>query len=75
MQMSLSSRLASGCFCETELANQPRVSYTTPVHIPLQINHVNWIGYYASVQVRAAAGYLSRPLCDDISIEGMPAPP
>jgi hypothetical protein len=57
------------------MAKQPWIPYTTPVHIPLEISHVNWSGFYASVQLRDAVGYLSQPLCDDISIEGMPASP
>jgi hypothetical protein len=74
-QMRLASRLAGGCYNELELANQPWIPYSTPLLIPLQINHVNWIGFYASVQFRDAAGYLSYPVCGEISIEGMPPTP
>jgi hypothetical protein len=73
--MRLASRLADGCFSEAELALQPWIPYLTLALIPLEINQINWIGFYASVQFRDAAGYLSHPVCDDISIEGIPPPP
>jgi hypothetical protein len=36
---------------------------------------INWSGFYISVQYRDELGNLSPVYCDDISVEGMPAPP
>jgi hypothetical protein len=74
-QMRHASRRGSSCFTQEELAAYPWVPYATQVLIPIEINFSNWIGFYAGVQFRDAAGFLSPPLCDDISIEGMPPPP
>ncbi len=36
---------------------------------------INWSGFYVSVQFRDALGWVSPVYTDDISVEGMPAPP
>ncbi len=36
---------------------------------------INWTGFYVSVQFRDATGWVSPVYTDDISVEGMPAPP
>jgi hypothetical protein len=36
---------------------------------------INFVGWYVSVQYRDTHGNLSPIYCDDISVEGMPAPP
>lgn len=36
---------------------------------------INWAGFYVSVQFRDTTGWVSPVYTDDISVEGMPAPP
>ena len=36
---------------------------------------LNWTGFYVSAQFRDGAGWLSPVYYDDVSVEGMPAPP
>jgi len=36
---------------------------------------INWAGFYVSVQFRDTMGWVSAVYTDDISVEGMPAPP
>ena len=64
--------MSAGCRTEAELADtawepfQPTKTYQIAVVI-------NWVGHYVSAQFRDAAGNLSPVVCDDISVEGMPA--
>ena len=40
----------------------------------LKINTINWTGLEICAQFRDAHDHVSVPVCDDISVEGMPAP-
>lgn len=63
------------CFSEAEMADAAWEPFTVSVVEPLVISAINWVGHYLSVQYRDGLGNLSPVFCDDISVEGMPAPP
>ena len=66
--------LHGSCRTEAEMADAPWQPYATEVSYPFMLP-INWVGFYVSVQYRDALGNLSPVYCDDISLEGMPAPP
>lgn len=61
--------------CAADLSQAAWQPFAAQVTITTQIPTINWIGYWASVQFRDAGGNLSPIVCDDISMEGMPAAP
>ena len=63
------------CFSEAEMADAAWEPFTDSVTEPFVIQALNWVGHYLSVQYRDSLGNLSPVVCDDISVEGMPAPP
>ena len=63
------------CFSEVEMANAPWEPYTPSVTELYMITTINWVGHFISVQYRDNLGNLSPVVCDDISVEGMPALP
>ena len=65
----------SYCLSEVQLANAPWEPFTPSVTESYMITAINWIGHTISVQYRDNLGNLSPVVCDDISVEGMPAPP
>jgi len=69
-------RVRTGGWCGTEadLAEIAWQPFVTELSYPFTLP-INWVGYYVSVQYRDALGNLSPVYCDDISLEGMPAPP
>jgi len=70
-------RRMEGSFClsEVELANAPWEPFVPSVIETYMISTINWIGHTISVQYRDNLGNLSPVVCDDISVEGMPALP
>jgi len=72
-EMRYQTGAGAGCAADlSQAAWQPSAAQVT---ITTQIPTINWIGYWASVQFRDAGGNLSPIVCDDISMEGMPAAP
>ncbi len=67
-------RTGGFCFAEADLVDIPWEPFTPSKSYPVQVA-INWIGFFISVQYRDQAGSLSDVYCDDISVEGMPAPP
>jgi hypothetical protein len=65
----------SYCLSEVQLANAPWEPFIPSVTESYNITAINWIGHTISVQYRDNLGNLSPVICDDISVEGMPAPP
>jgi hypothetical protein len=63
------------CLSDVELANAPWEPFVPSVTEPFAISAINWIGHTISVQYRDNHGNVSPVACDDISVEGMPAPP
>jgi hypothetical protein len=63
------------CFSEAELTDATWEPFKVSVTEPFTITAINWVGHYLSVQYRDGLGNLSEVACDDISVEGMPAPP
>jgi len=63
------------CFSEAELADAAWEPFKTAVIEPFTITAINWVGHYLSAQYRDRLGNLSNVACDDISVEGIPAPP
>ncbi len=68
-------RTAGLCLAEADMAQAEWQPFTPAMTLPLQISAINWVGYWISVQYRDSQGNLSPVYCDDISVEGMPAPP
>lgn len=62
------------CGTEADLAEIAWQPFATELSYPFVLP-INWVGFYVSVQYRDALGNLSPVYCDDISLEGMPAPP
>jgi hypothetical protein len=62
------------CFSEEQMMDAPWVPFVPSVTEPFEITAINWIGHYLSVQYRDILGKASPVVCDDISVEGMPAP-
>lgn len=50
-------------------------NYQSEVVIDYQVNAVNWLGHWVTVQYMDADGNVSPLISDDISIEGMPEMP
>jgi hypothetical protein len=73
-EMRTAVRYGGGCLKENQIESvawetfAPTKTFTVTVAI-------NWIGFYVSAQFRDAQGNLSPVVCDDISVEGMPARP
>jgi len=73
-EMRTAARYGGGCLKENQIESvawetfAPTKTFTVTVAI-------NWIGFYVSAQFRDAQGNLSPIVCDDISVEGMPARP
>ncbi len=63
-----------GCAEEAQMAALAWQPYQPALEQALTISTINWVGWYASVQYRDDQGRLSPVYCDDISVEGMPAP-
>jgi hypothetical protein len=63
------------CYSEMDMADAPWEPFVPWVTEAYRITAINWIGHYISVQYRDHLGNLSPVVCDDISVEGMPAPP
>ena len=63
------------CFSEDEMTGAAWEPFTPSVTETFVITAINWVGHYLSVQFRDSQGNLSRVVCDDISVEGLPAPP
>jgi hypothetical protein len=62
------------CYSEAELVDAAWEPFRASVTEPFTITAINWVGHYLSVQYRDSLGNLSNVACDDISVEGMPAP-
>jgi hypothetical protein len=62
------------CFSEAELADAAWEPFKASVIEPFSITALNWVGHYLSVQYRDSQGNLSVVACDEISVEGLPAP-
>ena len=62
------------CFSEAEMMDAAWERFSASVTEPFVITAINWVGHYLSVQYRDSLGNLSPVFCDDISVEGMPAP-
>jgi len=71
-EMRAATRYGGGCLKDmSSVAWQPFAPTKT---FTLTIG-LNFIGFYVSAQFRDANGNLSPIVCDDISVEGMPAQP
>jgi hypothetical protein len=68
-------REGSFCFSQTEMTEATWQPFVVTVTEPFTITSINWIGHFLTVQYRDELGNLSPVACDDISVEGMPAPP
>lgn len=68
------TRSAGRCFSEDELADAQWEPFTSSKTYPVYVT-INWVGFYVSVQYRDAQGNVSPAFCDDIAVEGHPAPP
>ena len=66
-------RVSRGCPTEDEMADVPWESFASERTYPVKV-FINWTGFYIGVQYRDAQGNLSPVYCDDISVEGHPAP-
>jgi hypothetical protein len=66
-------RDTGACLTEDELAQTPWQPFAPTITLPVPIATINWVGLYVSAQYRDAMGNLSPVVCDDISVEGMPA--
>jgi hypothetical protein len=69
------TRFSGSCMNENEFVQEQWRPFVVQEKVPMQISAINWIGYWAGVQYRDSQGNLSPVYCDDISLEGMPAPP
>ena len=67
-------RLDGKCFSEVEIGEATWEAFISRKAYPIPVAS-NWVGVYISVQYRDDQGNLSPVYCDDISVEGMPAPP
>ena len=66
---------ASGsCLPEEEMVKVAWEPYLSSKSFPFTLP-INWVGFWVSVQYKDSLGNLSPVYCDDISAEGMPAPP
>ena len=63
------------CLSEEDMASTPWEPFIATITEPYTITAINWIGYAISVQYRDSQGRISPVFCDEISVEGMPAPP
>lgn len=73
VEMRTRGHAGAGCLEEAELASTAWKPFSeTEIFTPTLA--LNWVGYYVSAQFRDSAGNLSAVVCDDISLEGMPAP-
>jgi hypothetical protein len=66
-------RVSKGCPTEDEIADVTWEPFVTERTYPVKI-FINWTGFYIGVQYRDAQGNLSPVYCDDIAVEGHPAP-
>jgi hypothetical protein len=64
-----------GCKVEADLSAAPWRLFVSQEQQQMAISAINWVGYYWRVQYRDSQGNLSAVYCDDISVEGAPAPP
>jgi hypothetical protein len=67
-------RVSESCPTEEEMADIPWEPFVAEQTYPVKI-FINWTGFYIGVQYRDAQGHLSPVYCDDIAVEGHPAPP
>lgn len=67
--------VTSGALDTQALADSPWEPYRPQAVYPVEIFTANWVGWWVVVQYRDEAGNVSPIYYDDISIEGMPAPP
>jgi hypothetical protein len=67
-------RVSESCPTEEEMADAPWEPFVSERTYPVKV-FINWTGFYIGVQYRDAQGNLSPVYCDDISVEGHPAPP
>jgi len=67
-------RVSESCPTEEEMADAPWEPFVAEQTYPVKV-FINWTGFYIGVQYRDAQGNLSPVYCDDISVEGHPAPP
>ena len=61
------------CFSEAEMQAAKWQPFAQQRQFPVQVI-INWVGFYVTVQYRDGQGHLSGAYCDDISVEGHPAP-
>jgi hypothetical protein len=66
-------RVSKGCPTEDEMADVPWEPFVSERTYPVQV-FINWTGFDIGVQYRDAQGNLSPVYCDDIAVEGHPAP-
>jgi hypothetical protein len=64
-----------GCWTEAEMPQAPWEPFAPDKTLTVTGIPINWLGHYVSAQFRDDQGNVSPVFCDDISIEGMPAPP
>jgi hypothetical protein len=67
-------RVSESCPTEEKMADTPWEPFVAERTYPVKV-FINWTGFYIGVQYRDAQGNLSPVYCDDISVEGHPAPP
>jgi hypothetical protein len=67
-------RAGSQRFDEEDMAEAPWEPFRSEASFPFLVP-LNWVGFYVSAQFRDEMGNESAVAHDDISIEGMPAPP
>lgn len=72
-EMRVRGLYGGGCLAEDEMAQVSWEPFVSSKAYPVTLA-INWVGFYVSVQYRDASGNLSPVYCDDISVEGMPAP-
>jgi hypothetical protein len=68
------STAGSGCRESPSLAGTAWEPFARQKEFPFRVA-INWVGFNVWVQFRDDQGRLSALYCDDISVEGMPAPP
>lgn len=73
VEMRTRSHGGAGCLEEADLAGTAWKPFSE-TEIFTHTLAINWQGFYVSAQFRDEAGSLSAVVCDDISLEGMPAP-
>ncbi len=72
-EMRASSQYGGHCLSPQEMSQVAWETFVPSKTFPVSVV-INWVGFYASAQYRDAMGHVSSVYCDDVSVEGMPAP-